>query len=69
MGKKLCWGLIFLTIAVNVAMVQWTVESYLGREYDQVVVYSGIGVVTSSVAFFAYLNWKKAEYGPDKERS
>jgi pilus assembly protein TadC len=43
-------------------MVQWTVESYLGREYEKVLIFSAIGVVGAFIAFFAYLNWRKREY-------
>jgi len=67
MGKKMCWALIFITIAINVVMVQWTVESYLGREYEQVLIYSGIAVVTAFFAFFVFLNWKKVEYAADHD--
>ncbi|MCR6111400.1 hypothetical protein HXA35_13710 [Bacillus sp. A301a_S52] len=62
MSKKICWIIIFITIAINVAMVQWTVESYLGREYEKVIIFSAIGVVGAFIAFFAYLNWRKIEY-------
>ncbi|MDQ0255429.1 hypothetical protein J2S74_002811 [Evansella vedderi] len=62
MGKKICWAVIFITIAVNVVMVQWTVEATLGREYSIVPIYSGISIVMVFIAFFTYLQWKKLEY-------
>lgn len=65
MGKKTCWAIIFITIAVNVVMVQWTIEASLGREYNLVPIYSGIAVVFSFIAFFTYLQWKKLEYTED----
>ncbi|PYZ93535.1 hypothetical protein CR194_10225 [Salipaludibacillus keqinensis] len=68
MDKKMCWILIFLTIAGNVVMVQWTVEAYLGREFEQVVVYSGIGVVLAFIALIVYINWRKLEYSTEGHR-
>ena len=66
MGKKTCWGLIFFSIAVNVIMLQWTVEAFLGREYDLVLIYSGVGVVTAFIAFVVYMQWRRLEYGTEK---
>ncbi|MCE7794894.1 hypothetical protein K8O68_21120 [Salipaludibacillus sp. CUR1] len=68
MDKKMCWILIFVTIAVNVVMVQWTVESYLGQEFNQVVIYSGISVVSAFIAFFVFLNWRKLEYAEENQQ-
>lgn len=67
MGKTMCWILLFITIAVNVVMVQWTVESYLGREYDQVIIYSAVAVVTALFALLVFINWKKIEYVSDHD--
>lgn len=62
MGKKTCWGIIIFTIIVNVVMVQWTVEAHYGREYEAILIYSGISIVSSFVALFTYLQWRKVEY-------
>ncbi|WP_096190155.1 hypothetical protein [Evansella halocellulosilytica] len=62
MGKKTCWVIFILTIALNVVMLQWTVVAYLGREYDQVLIYSGVGIVGALIAFLTYLRWRKVEY-------
>ncbi|WP_280769285.1 hypothetical protein [Salipaludibacillus daqingensis] len=62
MANKKYWVIIFLTIAINVMMVQWTVESYLGREYEQVVLFSGIAIVSACIAFIALVYWKRVEY-------
>ncbi|WLR42371.1 hypothetical protein LC087_16945 [Bacillus carboniphilus] len=62
MDKKIYWILIFISLAVNVVMLQWTVESYYGEEYTQVWIFSAIGVATSIVSFVTYLFWRKQEY-------
>ncbi|WP_096198998.1 hypothetical protein [Bacillus sp. FJAT-45350] len=62
MGKKTCWIIIFLTIAVNVVMLQWTIEAYLGREYEIMYTYTVVGVVSAIIAFVTFLQWRKLEY-------
>ncbi|UTR11142.1 hypothetical protein MM300_02080 [Evansella sp. LMS18] len=68
MGKKTCWGIIFVTIAINVVMLQWTVEAWLGREYEITLVYSGVAVVSAFIAFFTLLQWRKLEYKTGTEK-
>ncbi|MBU9713249.1 hypothetical protein [Evansella tamaricis] len=67
MGKKVCWGVIIFTIAINVVMLQWTIEAYLGREYEQTLLYSGVGIVMAFVAFLAYGHLRKIEYSSEKK--
>lgn len=62
MGKKICWAIILITIAVNVVMLQWTIEAYLGVEYEKIYTYTIVGVVSSFIAFLTYLKWRKLEY-------
>ena len=62
MAKKVCWTIIFLTIAVNVVMLQWTIEAYLGQEYDSIYLYTIVGVISAIIAFITYLKWRKLEY-------
>ncbi|MDG5789163.1 hypothetical protein QA612_17025 [Evansella sp. AB-P1] len=66
MGKKTCWAIIIFTISVNVVMLQWTIEAFLGRDNEFVLIYSGIGIVMAFVAFLTYWNWRKIEYKEDK---
>ncbi len=63
MPKKLWWVIIFASLAINVVMLQWTVEAYYGLEYEHVFTYTVVALVSVAVAFFAYLGWRKAEYG------
>jgi hypothetical protein len=62
MDKKFYWAIIFLTIAINVVMLQWTVESYYGKEYGHVYQYTIIAVISSIIAFVTFLFWRKQEY-------
>ncbi|SDH45969.1 hypothetical protein [Alteribacillus bidgolensis] len=62
MGKKICWIIIFITLAMNVVMLQFTVHSYLGRESNQVYVYSGVAVISGMSTVITYLIWRKKEY-------
>ena len=62
MGKKTCWTIIIATIVINVVMLQWTVEAFLGREYDILLTYNVISLVSAGIALFAYLQWRKVEY-------
>lgn len=62
MGKKGCWIIIFITIVINVVMLQWTIEAYLGREYETMYTYTIVGVVSAIIAFITYLRWRKLEY-------
>ncbi len=62
MGKKTCWGIIITTIIINVIMVQWTVAAYYGREYESILIYSGVSIVSACIALLVYLQWRKLEY-------
>ncbi|MCT8140422.1 hypothetical protein H1D32_23630 [Anaerobacillus sp. CMMVII] len=62
MGKKACWSIIILTIIVNVVMVQWTVEAHYGREYGDILIYSGVSIVSAFIALLTYMQWRKLEY-------
>lgn len=62
MVNKIYWIIIFLTLIVNVVMLQWTTESFYGEEYKHVWLFTGIGVLSSMVCFFTYLKWRKQEY-------
>lgn len=62
MGKKTCWALIIASIIVNVIMLNWTVEAFLGREYDFLFTYNLISLLSASIALFAYFQWRKVEY-------
>jgi hypothetical protein len=62
MGKKTCWTIIIVTIIINVVMLQWTVAAHYGREYESLILYSAISIVSASVAFLTYLQWRKLEY-------
>lgn len=67
MDKKLCWTVIFLMLAINVVMLQWTVESYLGREYEKVLTYSGVAIAAAAIAFLSIVYWKKADTKEGKQ--
>ncbi|OIJ10161.1 hypothetical protein BKP35_13690 [Anaerobacillus arseniciselenatis] len=62
MGKKTCWAIIIATIVINVVMLQWTVEAFLGRDYEILLTYNVISLVSAGIALFAYLQWRKVEY-------
>ncbi len=62
MGSKKYWIIIFLTLAVNVVMLQWTIESFYGEEYEHVWLYTAIGTTSSLVCFLTYWQWRKQEY-------
>ncbi len=62
MAKKICWAVIFITIAVNVVMLQWTIEAYLGLEYEKIYVYSTVAVISVICALVAFFIWRKHEY-------
>jgi hypothetical protein len=65
MGKKTCWMVIFLALAVNVIMLQRTVEAYFGLEYEKVYAFTLIACLSVIVTFVAVFRWKNLEY---KER-
>ncbi|RSK28350.1 hypothetical protein EJF36_16585 [Bacillus sp. HMF5848] len=71
MGKKSYLIIILLTIAVNVVMLQWTIESYYGLEYDHVYLYTAIALISSAICLTAYFGWRKKEYNskPQKRQS
>lgn len=62
MGKKTCWTIIIATIIVNIVILQWTVEAFLGREYDVLFTYNIIGLVSAGIALVTYFQWRKIEY-------
>lgn len=62
MDKKLCWAIIIASIVVNVIMLQWTVEAFLGREYDQLIWYNIISIASAGIAVLTYFKWRKLEY-------
>ncbi|MDF0725655.1 hypothetical protein PY093_02865 [Cytobacillus sp. S13-E01] len=62
MDKKVYWAIIFITIAINVVMLQWTVEAYHGQEYSHVYRYTIIAVISALIAFITFLFWRKKEY-------
>ncbi|SDN84284.1 hypothetical protein [Alkalicoccus daliensis] len=65
MGKKICWALIVITVAINVVMLQWTIESYLGHEFENVFQYTMIAVITSIAAIIFFIQWRRFEYSED----
>ncbi|ARK30527.1 hypothetical protein [Halalkalibacter krulwichiae] len=67
MAKKICWVIIFITLALNVVMLQWTIEAYLGLEFDLVFRYTVIALVSSAIALITLFKWKQVEY--QKEES
>jgi hypothetical protein len=62
MDKKTCWSIIIVSIIVNVVMLQWTVQAYYGREYESILLYSGISIVSAFIALLTYSQWRKLEY-------
>ncbi|PTL38759.1 hypothetical protein [Alkalicoccus saliphilus] len=64
MGKKACWTLIVLTVVVNVVMLQWTIEAYLGHEFDKVFQYSTVAFLSALFAGSILLVWRRMEYRP-----
>ncbi len=62
MAKKICWAIIFITLAINVVMLQWTIEAYLGLEFELVFRNTIIALLSSVVAFITFLLWRKWEY-------
>jgi uncharacterized membrane protein YdjX (TVP38/TMEM64 family) len=62
MVHKKYWIIIFITLIVNVVMLQWTIESFYGENYEHVRLYTVIGVLSSIVCFLTYLKWRKKEY-------
>ncbi|RBW68360.1 hypothetical protein [Bacillus taeanensis] len=62
MGKKMCWTIIFFTLAVNVVLLQQTVEAYYGLEYEQVFRNTILGCISVAVTLLALIRWWKLEY-------
>ncbi|MFF2875525.1 hypothetical protein ACFVR2_04300 [Gottfriedia sp. NPDC057991] len=62
MVHKKYWIIIFITLIVNVVMLQWTIESFYGENYEHVRLFSVIGVLSAIVCFLTYLEWRKKEY-------
>ncbi|MGM0876895.1 MAG: hypothetical protein ACQEWV_19595 [Bacillota bacterium] len=62
MGNKSYWMIIFITLIVNVVMLQMTIESYFGEEYKHVWTFSSIASISSIICFITFLRWKKQEY-------
>ncbi len=62
MDRKGSWIVIILTLALNVVMLQWTVEAYFGEEFEHVYQYTGVAMISVLIALFAYFRWRKVEY-------
>ncbi|KGX86419.1 hypothetical protein [Pontibacillus marinus] len=62
MGKKIYWIIIFITLAVNVVALQWTIESFFGEEYEHVITYSIVSIVSSLICVLTFWRWRKQEY-------
>ncbi|MDQ0227426.1 hypothetical protein [Metabacillus niabensis] len=62
MSKKGYWIIIFLTLIVNIVMLQMTVESFFGEEYERIYTFSTISIISSVICFFTFLRWRKNEY-------
>ncbi|KHF38189.1 hypothetical protein [Halalkalibacter okhensis] len=62
MAKTTCWIIIFIALAVNVVMLQWTIEAYLGLEFDLVFRNTIIALISSVVALLTMFKWRKFEY-------
>ncbi|RAK17007.1 hypothetical protein B0I26_11411 [Anoxybacillus vitaminiphilus] len=66
MDKKTCWIVIFLSLAVNVVMLQWTVEAYFGLEYERVYLFTSIACLSVLAALAAFFRWRNLEYKEKK---
>ncbi|MEW9671982.1 hypothetical protein [Ammoniphilus sp. 3BR4] len=62
MPKKMWWAIIFVSLAVNVAMLHWTIEAYYGLEFERVFTFTIMALISVVIAFLAYLGWRKQEY-------
>ncbi|MCL7748709.1 MULTISPECIES: hypothetical protein [Halalkalibacter] len=62
MAKTICWTIIFIALAVNVVMLQWTIEAYLGLEFDLVFRNTIVALISSVVALLTMFKWRKIEY-------
>lgn len=62
MAKKICWAVIFITLALNVVMLQWTIEAYLGLEFELVYRYTAVAMVSVVVVLITLFIWRKIEY-------
>jgi hypothetical protein len=67
MAKKVCWIVIFLTIAINVVMLHFTIESYFGLEFEHVYINTVIALISALVALITYMYWRKLEYSETKK--
>lgn len=65
MGKKMCRVVIFLSLGVNIILLQWTVEAYYSLEYKWVHVFTLIACLSVMITLAAFFKWRKLEY---KER-
>jgi len=66
MAKKMCWLIIFTTIALNVVLLQMTVEAYFGLEYHHVYTNTLISIISTVIALVVYFYWRKLEYSSKK---
>ncbi|MBU8908319.1 hypothetical protein [Desertibacillus haloalkaliphilus] len=62
MGKRACWAIIFIALVVNVVMLQWTLNAYVGRDPEYILVYTAVAVASAIITFITYLRWRKLEY-------
>ncbi|MDT8861269.1 hypothetical protein N0O92_13595 [Alkalihalobacillus sp. MEB130] len=62
MAKTICWIIIFVALALNVVMLQWTIEAYLGLEFHLIYRYTTVAMVSSVIALATMFKWRKIEY-------
>ncbi|GAE25212.1 hypothetical protein JCM9140_1192 [Halalkalibacter wakoensis JCM 9140] len=62
MAKIICWIIIFVALALNVVMLQWTIEAYLGHEFELIYRYTTVALVSSLIALATMFKWRKIEY-------
>lgn len=66
MAKKVCWGIIFLTVIVNVFMIHLTVQSYYALDYESIPMFSAASIISAVIALITFFYWRKLEYQGDK---
>ncbi len=62
MDKKGWIILIFVTLVVNIIMLQMTIEAYHGEEVTKTTTCMMVAIVSSAITLISYLQWKKLEY-------
>lgn len=69
MTNKVCWIIIIISLMINVVMLQLTIHNYYGLDYERVIIYSAIAVVSALIATFTFISWLKnvkSEYNTKK---